>query len=275
MKTLVIPKSLAEINDLKDYYDGIIIGVKDLSINMNLYLTVDEINNLNLNKEVFVAINKNMHNKDLVKLEKTLKELKNIKGILYYDAAVVYLYNKIKPDYDLVWSEEHMTTSSVTCNFWLKKNVKYAYLSAEITLDEIINIKKNTNMQLIVPIFGYLPIFVSHRPLVKNYLNCFNIKDDSKINYLKKNNNLYPIIDNELTSVYSSNILGSTNAYNILKENDINYVTFNSFNIESSKFLEVLKIYKGISNKRLEDLFENINSGFLYEETYYKVKKND
>ncbi len=273
MKNLIIPKSLDEIKTLKPYYDGIIIGVKDLSVNVNLYLTVDEINSLNLDKEVFVAVNKNMHDSDLEYLEETLKTLKNIKGVLYYDAAVVYLYKKIKPKYDLVWSEEHMTTSSITSNFWYEKGVKYTYLSAEITLDEILNIKKNTKMKLIVPIFGYIPIFVSKRPLVKNYLNCFKIKDDSKINYLRKENKTYPVIDDCLTSVYSSNILGSIEAYKKLK--NIDYVTLNSFNIETSKFEEVLKIFKGKSNKKLTDLFDNIDSGFLYEETYYKVKKND
>lgn len=275
LKILIIPSSMDEINELKPYYDGIIIGVKDLSINVNLYLTVDEINNLNLDKEVFIAINKNMHNEDLDYLEKTLKSLKNIKGVLYYDAAVVYLYSKIKPDYDLVWSQEHLTTSSVTCNFWYEKNVKYTYLSSEITLEEILNIKKNTNMKLIVPIFGYIPMFVSKRPLVKNYLGFNNIEDNSTINYLKKNDKLYPIIDNKLTIVYSNNILASMEAYKTLEENKIDYVTFNSFNIDSKKFLEVLKIFKGESNKKLTDLFENIDNGFLYEETIYKVKKND
>ena len=275
MKKLIIPKSLAEIENLKTYYDGIIVGIKDLSVNVNLYLTVDDVNNLNINKEVFVALNKNMHNSDLKKLEETIKSLKNIKGILYYDAAVVYIYNKLKPNYDLVWSQEHATTSSVTCNYWYSKGVKYTYLSGDITLEEIKNIRKQTNMKLIVPIFGYLPMFVSKRHLVKNYLECFDIKDDSNINYLRKDNKKYPILDHELTSVYSANILGSLEAYEELKNNQIDYVTLNSFNIPESKFLEVCKIFKGESKKKFEDLFENLDTGFLYKETYYKVKKND
>ena len=144
-------KSLEEIKSLEAYYDGIIVGIKDLSINVNLYLEVDDINNLDTTKEVFVALNKNMHNKDLDVLEKTMKSLKNIKGVLYYDAAVVAFYNEIKPDYDLVWSQEHMTTSSVTCNYWKSKGVNYTYLSTDITLDEILNILSydNTNQNLL------------------------------------------------------------------------------------------------------------------------------
>ena len=167
MKKLIIPKTIEEIKNLETYYDGIIIGVKDLSINVNLYLTVDEINNLNIDKEIFVALNKNMHNNDLETLEATMKSLKNINGILYYDAAVVAIYNEINPIYDLVWSQEHMTTSSVTCNYWEEKGAKSVYLSGDITLEEILNIRNSTDMKLIVPIFGYLPMFVSKRQLVK------------------------------------------------------------------------------------------------------------
>ncbi len=272
MKKLIIPNGFDEIEQLKNYYDGIIVGVKDLSINVNLYLTVDEINSINLDKEVFVAINKNLHNSDLRKLEETMKSLKNIKGVFYYDAAVVYLYEKLKPSYDLVWSQEHMTNSSVTCNYWNTKNVNYAYLSGDITLEEILNIKQKTKMKLIVPIFGYLPMFVSKRHLIKNYLDCFNIKDDSKIYYLEKDEKKYPTLDNELTSVYSANILASICAYQELEKNEIDYVTFNAFNIETSKFEEVLKIFSNKSNQKLEDLFLNIDTGFLYKETYYKVK---
>ena len=275
MKKLIIPKSLEEIKSLEAYYDGIIVGIKDLSINVNLYLEVDDINNLDTTKEVFVALNKNMHNKDLDFLEKTMKSLKNIKGILYYDAAVVAFYNEIKPDYDLVWSQEHMTTSSVTCNYWKSKGVNYTYLSTDITLDEILNIRKQTDMKLIVPIFGYLPMFVSKRHLVKNYLDCFNLKDDSKLHYLEKENKRYPIIDDNLTSVYSANILNGIEAYHKLEQANIEYVTFNSFNINESDFEEVLKIYDGKSTKKIEELFSNVDTGFLYRETYYRVKKND
>lgn len=275
MKKLIIPKNLKEIESLKTYYDGIIIGIKGLSVNVNLYLTVNEINNLHIDKEIFVALNKNMHNKDLKLLEETMKSLKNVNGILYYDASVVAFYNEIKPTYDLVWSQEHMTTSSVTCNYWKEKGAKYVYLSGDITLNEILNIRKQTSMKLIVPIFGYLPMFVSKRHLVKNYLECFKISDDSSIHYLEKEGNKYPILDNDLTSVYSANILNSFEAYKELEKNKIDYVTFNSFNINESDFEEVLKIYNNSSSKKVEDLFPNLDTGFLYKETYYRVKKND
>ena len=275
MKTLIIPNSLDQIKKCENYIDGVVVGLKGLSVNVNLYLTIEEINALKIDKEVFVAINKNIHNKDLDVLTNALKNLKNIKGILYYDAAVVRLYNQIKPNYDLVWSQEHLATSAVTCNYWYQNNVNYAYLSAEITLDEILEIGESTSMKLMVPIFGYLPMFVSKRHLVKNYLEYFKLKDDSELNFLEKEGKIYPIIDSEVTMVYSANILNGISALEPL-ENKIEYVVLNAFNIDDEKFLKVCEIYKNRKNlEEIETMFSNLDTGFLYKETIYKVKKND
>lgn len=275
MKTLIIPNSLDQIKKCENYIDGVVVGLKGLSVNVNLYLTIEEINALKIDKEVFVAINKNIHNKDLDVLTNVLKNLKNIKGILYYDAAVVRLYNQIKPNYDLVWSQEHLATSAVTCNYWYQNNVNYAYLSAEITLDEILEISESTSMKLMVPIFGYLPMFVSKRHLVKNYLEYFKLNDDSELNFLEKEGKIYPIIDSEVTMVYSANILNGISALEPL-ENKIEYVVLNAFNIDDEKFLKVCEIYKNRKNlEEIETMFSNLDTGFLYKETIYKVKKND
>ena len=61
--------------------------------------------------------------------------------------------------------------------------------------------KQNTKAKLIVPIFGYLPVCIK-RHLIKNYLDYFNVKDKSEINYILKEGNKYPITDdNNGTSV--------------------------------------------------------------------------
>ena len=78
-------------------------------------------------------------------------------------------------------------------------------LSSEITLDEVKEIEKEAKAKLMLPVFGYLPMFVSRRHLVKNYLETFNLEDNSKINYIEKEGKIYPIIDNEEgTIAYSS-----------------------------------------------------------------------
>ena len=130
-------------------------------------------------------------------------------------------------------------------------------------------------MKLIIPIFGHLPMFVSKRHLVKNYLECFKLKDESRIYYLEKEGKIYPIKDNEVTEVYSANILNGFEALEKL-EGKIDYITLNAFGISDASFVKVCEIYKTRKNSaEINNMFPNVDTGFLYEETIYKVKKND
>ena len=288
-KILTFPNSLHQINELIDLSDGFIVGIKDLSVNNNLSFTLEEIevviNKIKKNKkEVFILINKNIFNDDLKYLENTLLFLNNlnIDGVFYYDISVLSIVKKLNLNINLVWSQEHLTTNYLKCNFYYEKNVKYVYLSSEITLNEILDIKEKTKLLTIVPIFGYLPMFNSKRHIVKNYLEYFNLNDNSKINYIENDNKIYPIVDDEFgTTVYGSSILNGLNEYLILKDKNIDYVTINSFNIEDKKIKNVLEMFKNVNednknelNENLEKMFNNLDKGFLYKETIYRVKKD-
>ena len=281
-KILIIPSD----NNLNNDCDGYILGVKNLSVNMPIYFDINELVEFikkikDNNQEVFIALNKNMHNGDLEYLEGFLQTLNglNIDGVLYYDIGVVNVWKRLKLDYELVWAQEHLTTNYLTCNYWYDRGVKYAYLASEITTDEIMEIKENTDMKLMVPIFGYLPMFVSKRHAVKNYLEYFNLKDNSDINYITKESKVYPIVDDENgTTVYSSSILNGIGE--TLKLINIDYLVLNSFNI-GDKFKEVVKMFKNVDENNIDDytneldqLF-NSDRGFLYSRTIYKVKNNE
>lgn len=264
-KLIVIP---CKDEDLKLDCDGFILGIKGLSVNIEKTYTIDEALEIinNTSKDIFVSLNKNMHNKDLELLKDALRKLNdtNIKGILYYDIAVVNMAHKMELNIDLVWSQEHMTTNYFTCNYWYSKGVKYAYLSSEITIDEILEIKENTNMKLMVTIFGHLPMFVSKRPLVNNYLETFNIKDDSKIHYLNQKNKIYPLTYNGCVCLYSDYVLNGIEELDKLK--DIDYLVLNSFLID-----DMDKVLDAFKNNKTLDKYKD--KGFLYKETIYKVKK--
>lgn len=278
-KILTIPSSIEEIEKTKNIVDGFIIGIENMCVNTNMC-----INDLSILKkidnEIFISINKNMHNSDLKQLEEILDELDNynIKGILYYDISVLNIYKKKKHKYDLVWYQEHATTNYADVNYWNSFGVNYTYISSDISKEEIDLIIKKSKSKLMVTMFGYLPMFVSKRHIVKNYLEYFNLKDNSKINYIEKEDNSYPIIDNNLgTVVYSSNIL---NGINEVVDMDIDYIVLNSFGIELDKFIKVIKYFKDVTKENLEEyneninkMFSNINEGFLDKKTIYRVKK--
>ena len=284
MKLLIMPKSIDQIESLIEDIDGVIVGIKDLSINQPAYFTLDEIKKINEiiknnGKEIFVSLNKNMFNKDLEILEYTLLQLDNLKlnGILYYDIAIVNFKKNLKLVTPLVWNQEHLTTNYLTSNFWYEYGAKYIMLSSEITIDEINEIALNTNAKTMVPIFGYLPMFVSRRHLVKNYLDTFKIKDDSNINYIEKEDKIYAIIDsNDGTIAYSNKCLNGINE--TLKLN-VDYIVLNSFNINNATFKRVVSMYNIVNESNVQEFKEEIDkmldtdTGFLYKETIYEVKK--
>lgn len=282
-KLITIPTK-QNLSKIIEYSDAVLIGIDNLSVNVPDTYSIHEVEAIikKYNQiEVFVALNKNMHKCDLDSLKDTLIKLDkmNIAGIFYYDIAVLEYRNTLNLKTPLVWSQEHLTTNYATMNYWYNENVNYTYVSSEITLDEIIENRKSTKMKLIVPIFGYLPMFVSKRHLVENYLEYFNLDKKSSKYELERDSELYPvsIISND-TTIYSSHILNGLSEFKVLEDNNIEYVTLNSYNIDASKFIDVLKIYKNRlyeSEKEIDFMFDNLDKGFLYKETVYRVKKNE
>ncbi len=283
-KILTIPNNINEIENTENIVDGFIIGIKDMCVNTNMCIPLDDLNILNSikNKDIFINLNKNMHNSDLESIKNILIALNeyNIKGILYYDVAVLNIYNSLDLNYDLVWSQEHLTTNYNTINYWNSFGVKYTYLSSDITEDEIVTISKNCKVKLMVNMFGYLPMFVSKRHIVKNYLEYFDLKDNSSVNYIVKEDKTYPIIDNTIgTSVFSNNILNGIKSYlNI----NVEYIVLNSFDIELNKFIDVVNMFKNVNSKnvleyedKINSMFDNVDNGFLNKKTIYRVKKNE
>ncbi len=286
MKLLVMPSSIKQIKDLNDSIDGVIVGLNKLCINMPVNYTKEEIFEIidiciDNKKEIFISLNKNMFNSDLDYLKEILIELdkKEITGIMYYDIAIVNIKDELKLKTPLVWNQEHLTTNYLTSNYWYDFGAKYTYLSSEITIDEINEIRDKVTSKIMINLFGYLPMFVSRRHLVKNYLETFNLTDSSKVNYIQKEGNKYQIIDtNDGTVAYSAHVLnGITEVLNAKAD----YMVLNSFSIYDDKFKEVVNMFKTVNKDNQDDYKEKIDSmfktnlGFLYKETIYKVKKND
>lgn len=254
-KKAVIISSVNQAEKIQNLTDAYLIPLKDLSINYTNTFTIDEIKKIKkFGKEIFIFINKNIHNSELGSLEKKLKEIDrlNINGIIFYDISVLQLKKELSIKTDLVWHQEHLSVGIGSVNYYYSKGVKYAYLSSEITKREIYEIKKNTKAKLFVNVFGYIPMFTSKRNLVKNYIETFDI--NHKGNKIYKEGKYYNIIDEENgTFVLSDYIL------NIKEKLDIDYIVYNSEKIPNFE--------KILENNDMKE-----NTGFLYKETIYKVK---
>ena len=270
-KIITIPK---EFNDsLFDKIDAVILGIKDLSIGFNTYEDMSTIEDKidyfsNKNIEVFVSLNKNMYNSDLDYLKQVLDILskKNISGILYYDIGV---YNIAKSlDIPLYWSQEHLTTNYMTCNFWKKRGVEGVLISSDITASEIIDIKKKTDMKLIVQVYGYTRMMASSRKLISNYLKFIN--DDKKYDSYEIHEGIsdinYPIIeDNNGTITLSDKWINAYSYIDLFKKNNIDYILFDSINISN--------IESVIDRFDKNEDFDIKEEYFLSKKTIFKVKK--
>lgn len=281
-KLLVMPASL-DIDDVIEQADAFLFGYQDMSMNFLVTIEMEYIQSIlpklkSKRKQLFVALNKNFHNSELPKLKKIMQELAqlSIDGIFYYDVAVVQLKKEANIDLPLIWGAEHLTTNYATMNYWNTFGVDMVYVSGEITKQEILEIYSQTKMPLIVPIFGYLPMFVSERHEVKNYLNYFHIQDNSKIYYMEKEGKRYPLVDNKQgTFVYSSHILNGYAEYLEFKKIGIDYVLLNESFIPRKKFIQILEqfIEENGTDEQIDFLCDhNTNKGFLYKETVYQVK---
>lgn len=264
-----------------------LFGLKNLSTYDNT-VTLEELEKLN-NKNIYIAIDKNLMNEDLEALEKALIKLNelNIKGIFFYDLAVLHLSKKLNIKTPLIWNQNFLVTNYKTCNFYHKEGAHGAVLSSEITIDEIKEIAKNTDINIFVNIFGYELMAVSKRNLITNYFKYINEENDKNINYMSENGQNYPIIENETcTKIYTKDVLCGIRYLNILKDIGIDYIILNEDLLNEEDFLKVYEIFNkavtnNLSDKKLLELEKKINKqvptslGFFNKETIYKVKKND
>ncbi len=283
---LLVGLNTRNILDYLDYTNSFIIGLKDFSINYQEY-SLEEIKELEQkypNIELFISINKNIFNSDLVLLKETLIELNNlnIKGVLFYDLSVLSIVKNNKLNIPLVWAAEHMTTNYNTCNYYYEKGVEYAYLSSEITVDEIKEIKEKSSIKLISFFFGYPDVSFSKRKLLSNYFlyhnldkekDWYTISSDEEKKYFIKENNLG-------TRILYGKVLNGIKPFNDL-ESIVDYGVLNEELMDHGTFIKALSIFKDLNDKKInmteanEKIFNLVHSDdtvFYYKKTIYKVK---
>ena len=285
-------KLLVKVNDQElskylKFTNSFLYGLKNYSIDY-YEITIDEIKEL-LNKypniELFISINKNIFNKDLDDLKNKLIELSklNIKGILFYDLSILSIVKSLNLNINLVYHQTHMVTNYNICDFYNYLGVKYAYLSSEITTQEMIEISDKTKMELMVYFIGHQIISHSKRKLVSNFYKHINKENNNKLNIIKERNKdtKYYIEENELgTNILTGDILNGSYAFREL-EDKISYGILDNNYIDEDIFIKVLEIYSKYLNKEIDDnkFINNVEKlignydGFFYTKTIYKVKK--
>ena len=134
-KIVVIPNDIKNIKSILNTDNYVLLGIEKYSVN-TLNINLDYIKEIIQEKSnVFLSLNKNISDSELNEVENLLLEISklNIKGLFYYDVAIVNIVNRLKLDINLIWSAEHLTTNYFTINYWYEHGVKSTFLSNEIT----------------------------------------------------------------------------------------------------------------------------------------------
>lgn len=268
-KLLVSGNSLEHINSLVDKkIDGIIISIKDLAVNASFYIDVDELDKIDFkNKEVFVSLNKLMHNSDLEHLRIVINKLKdkNVR-ILFYDMAVYNIAKELNIIDKLVIFQDHLNASIMSHEFYHRLGIKSSYVTSDITKEELLDIKRNSQMEILFLGYGYAPIFYSRRYLIRNYMKYIDEDNDGdKYSIVSDMGEEYPICEEEYgTTIYTNKIINLINYLDDIKE--IDYIVMNSNNIIDNEFNMVVD--KFINHDKMDDCY----SGFFNKKTIYKVK---
>lgn len=268
MKLLVSAKSYEHLIDLvKKDIDGVILYIKDLSVNSDYYEEIDILERVDfLDKEIFLCMNKLIHNKDIDKLRRVIEKIKdkNVR-ILFYDMAVYNICREYGIEDKLVIYQDHLNTSILSNEFYFDLGIRGSFVSNDITYEELIDIKKKTKMDILFLGYGYQAIFYSRRYLVSNYLKYIDSDKGNEYKIISDNDVEYPIEEEKYgTTIYTEKPINLINQIDDLEK--IDYLVLNSVKIDREEF--DIMIDKFIKREKVMDTY----LGFFETKTIYKVK---
>ena len=250
---------------------GFIFGIEKFSSEFNSYLSLDEISLMcdkckNNNKDIIIFLNRLYFEHEIDELKETIKELSKLNVIIgFTDDSVLNILDEIGFKGESMLIANHIGTNSYTLDFYLNRGVKNAYISTEITVDEINEINSHTDSNIFIKGYGYLNMATSSRKLLTNYFKFIN-KNKDKNSYTFKDfvtSKDYKIVEEYNSNFYTGDIYNSIEF--IDKLDNLNIILDN-YMIDEEVF------YKEVNNFINHNVSEGNYTGFLDKKTVYKVE---
>lgn len=263
---LFIPGKKEDIKTISNNgFNSFILPVENMSIGFSTYFTLDEINDLSKDYEIYLMINKFFHSGEIDKTIDTLKSINNIKGMFIEDLG---LLNNLK-DKNVILYQNHLNMNYEAINYYNELGIKNIIISNELTIDEIIDIRKNTNSKLYYFMISKNILMYTRRNLLTNYYKYFNKenKDSAKIVESVSRIPLDVLECDYGTTILNNKIFSGYNKYDELIDN-IDYFIYN-FTLLNNTEIDI--ILKNIDNKNINELIE-YDDYFLNNKIYYKIK---
>jgi U32 family peptidase len=221
---LVTPTKVEDILPLVEAgADAFIIGEQKFGLRLAGEFNPDDVKKAielahSKGKKVYVAMNAIFHNEKIEMLNDYIAFLKeaNADAIVFGDPAVLMAARETAPDMKLHWNTETTATNWYTCNYWGRKGAKRAVLARELSMDAIVEIKENAEVEIEVQVHGMTCMFQSKRSLLGNY---FEYQGKAmEIENRREQRNMF-LHDEERSNKYP--IFEDENGTHIMSPNDI------------------------------------------------------
>ncbi len=251
-------------------------------------------------KKVYVAMNAIFHNDKIDDITDYVSFLKEVKpdAVVFGDPAVLMLVREIAPELQLHWNTETTATNWYTCNYWGRKGAKRAVLARELSMDAIVEMKENAEVEIEVQVHGMTCMFQSKRTLLGNYfeyqgkaLEIENRKEQKNM-FLhdKERQNKYPIFEDENgTHIMSPNDICIIDELQDMMEAGVDSFKIDGILKTAEYIVEITKLYReaiDVVAENLEEYEEQkdsllekaeeiqpkdrpLDTGFFFKETVY------
>ena len=279
MKIVARLKKITEIEKLINLKVDCFLVDTPLSVralNKDLFNDLDEI--IGFEKDVYILMNKMIHEEDIPLVKQLLKTVKDkkISGIVVGDITMMILADEEGLKEKIIYQPGTMNTNSFDNEYFFMKQIKGITISKEITLEEIKKIFTNKKCELSLVGHGYLDMFYSKRKLISNYFIYKNVvkekiknNDKFRIKEEMRPDSFYPILEDESgTHIFRDKALNSFDEIEVLRTGLDDFFIERIF-MDDEEYYDSIRAYQDQSfvDEFLSKYEKHYNKGFYYQYT--------
>jgi len=213
-KYLIIPRS-KKLEEYTNKFNSFILPFNNYSIGYDTYFDINEINELSNSYNIYVLMNKFLH-RDIDKFKSIYNEFNSNVMFIIEDIGLLDVIDKNR----VILFENHIESNYKSINFLNDIGINNVVLNNDLTINELNEIRENTNSKLYFFLITRNILLYSKRKLVSNYNEYYG---------LKNNDNKYVITD-KLTDIQLE----------VLEENDSSTIKYRKI-YSANKYIEDLK----------------------------------
>ncbi|UJF31941.1 peptidase U32 family protein [Paenibacillus hexagrammi] len=122
--------------------------------------------------KVYAAVNNIFDNDTLDGLTAYIEQLHliGVDALVFGDPAVLMIVRSLGKTIKLHWNAEMTSTNYATANYWGSQGASRVVLARELNMEQVLECKQHTDLEVEVQVHGITNIYHSKRELVKNYM---------------------------------------------------------------------------------------------------------